>query len=198
MVFCLWCNQNVQSAPNTVRVCHSTCYHIKSLIVLALSTSLTNSISTPLYVFNVGFNRHESVLKAKTHTTGTEYPTTGHVYPECLPSFGLTSFLPSLHYSVFYQLLLSFCLWVFHYEINCALFKCKQDLMSFYVCSCVVGQRGRVLWTWQKSGQSPILVIILRYNGRHPQTWMTFIASLMTARERSSCTFVSVEACMIY
>lgn len=49
-----------------------------------------------------------------------------------------------------------------------------------------------------KSGQSPILLIIQYYNGRHTKTWMTFIATLMIVREHGSCVSVFVEACMMY
>lgn len=45
-----------------------------------------------------------------------------------------------------------------------------------------------------KSGQSPILLIILYYNGRHTQTWMTIIATVIV--RRTSCVpvfFLYVE-----
>lgn len=57
----------------------------------------------------------------------------------------------------------------------------------FYACSCVVVLRVRVLWACGKSGQSVILLIIPYYSGRHPQTWMTFIATLAT--ERAAVSF---------
>lgn len=205
MIFCLLCIQNAQSAPNVVCVCHSTCYQIKSFISPAafLSTGLANFPTVPLlYVLNVGFDRHVSIhTDALTHRRiKRQHSSAGHVHPECLPSCGLTSFFSSPLCSLFYQPPLWSSHSVFYYGIDSALFKCKQDLMSFHVCSCVVALRG-----WElsghggKSGQSPILLIILQYNGRHPQTWMTFIATLMIVREHSSsCVFVSAEAWMIY
>lgn len=47
-----------------------------------------------------------------------------------------------------------------------------------------------------KSGQSPILLIILYYNGRQTQTWMTFIAALIV--RLTSCVSGFVEAYMMY
>lgn len=58
-------------------------------------------------------------------------------------------------------------------------------LMSFYVCERVVVLRGRVLWTWQKSGQLPILLIILLCNGWHPQTSTTFTNIMIIGKQSS-------------
>lgn len=45
--------------------------------------------------------------------------------------------------------------------------------------------RGRVLWTWQKSGQLPILLIILLCNGWHPKTSTTFTNIMIIGKQRS-------------
>lgn len=123
--------------------------------------------------------------------TKWQYPTTGHVHPECLYVWiNLFLFLSAL-LSLFIALRFSSRHSVFYYGIAFALFNCKQDLMSFYVCSCVVVLRSRVLWTWGKAGQSPILLIILHYNGRHPQTWMTFTAiPMIVKRAQQLCLCV--------
>lgn len=50
----------------------------------------------------------------------------------------------------------------------------------------------------RKSGQSPILLIILQYNGPRPQMWMTFTATPMTLGEQSGRILESVEVGMMY
>lgn len=190
MILCLLCIWNAQSAPDMVCVCHSTLSNRGFYLPLcSFCTSLSEDVATSLCV---------KCRIQQTACTKWQHSTTGHLYPGCLPSCGLTSFFPPTLHSLLYQNPLLSSHSVFYYGIDSALFKCKQDLMSFYVCSCVLVLRARVLWTWGKSGQSPALLIIPHYNGRHPQTWMTFIATLMIVRERHSCVSVPVEAHMIY
>lgn len=143
MILCLLRIQNVQSAPNMVCVCHSTCYQIKSFISPSAVLPQVLLISLMChFVFKCEIQQTCRQTHRDTHTytcTKWQHSTTGHLYPECLPSCGLTSFFALLPLLSNHP--------VFYYGIGCALFKCKQDLMSFHVCSCVLVLRGRVLWT---------------------------------------------------
>lgn len=50
---------------------------------------------------------------------------------------------------------------------------------------------------WRKTGQSPILLAFLRYNGTRPQMWMTFTATPVTLREHGGHVSESAEARMM-
>lgn len=104
--------------------------------------------------------------------------------------YGLTSFFSSLLHSLFYLYPLPSSHSAFHYCIHWALCKCKQGLVSFYACTRVAIQRGWELWPRGKSGQSPIVIIIVCYNGRHPLKWTTLIGTLMIVSKSSSCVCV--------
>lgn len=189
---CLLCFQNMQSASNMVWICTITPFY---LFLFFHKSHEYYCCATSRFKYGCRRHGHTPSKECTRHVLKGSIPLQGmYIQSACLHC--LTSFLPSL--LLFYQLPFSYSHSVFHYDIHCVLFRCKQALISFYVCSCTVVPRGRVLWTQPKSGQSPILLIILHYNGRHPQMWMTFTATPMTVREHSSYVLESVEACTIY
>lgn len=120
------------------------------LFLCIFSKCLTNLVTVPLfYVLNVGHvHKDADILIHRPHAQSDSFsriPLQGLYCTSRMFLFTWTDLSFPLCSSLS---LLRFDHSVFHYDIYCAFFKCKQDIMSFYLFPCVVVQRGRVLWTW--------------------------------------------------
>lgn len=128
-VFCLLCVRNAQCAPNMVCVCHNTCCRIASFIVPSAVFFFFFFFPSRVWLIYLmwhiflkgGFSTDATLTHTRTTCAKWQYSTTGHLYPECLPSCGLTSFSPSVLCSLFYQPPLSSRNSVCCYGIDCAL-----------------------------------------------------------------------------